>query len=175
MIIFQSISIYSIEGIGLSPSGWGLWVSLATALMLGVGFLKVQTPSLNGISRLRLNKKNEDRKLQFAMLAKIENPNWFRIKVLSYDLEVFINGSKVGKAECEDDHVLRAHKENEVPFAVETGVKGIFKGIGGLIGGLHDGEEGVEVRVVGEIVARGLLITKRFPLDVTERVSLGDL
>lgn len=99
----------------------------------------------------------------------LENPNGYRIQVKDPDVDLYLNGTFVGKGMLEHPLVLdrRSSRIYEIPLHAE------FNGANLLvmmIGGALSGE--VNIGAKGTVVGQAGLLRKRFPFEVEEKVNL---
>jgi Late embryogenesis abundant protein len=143
------------------------WAGLCLLLVLGVGCAAPKELVFNGVSKFAINRDNDDEKLRIQMTAAVENPNNFRIKVLDYNLDLYINGAKVGRVESKENRLLRKKCQSEVPFSVDTSVGGLFSGLGAVLMGL--GKPDLQIRLVGDVKACGSVSVSGGPTRHFER------
>jgi LEA14-like dessication related protein len=141
---------------------------MCSLLLLLVGCAAPKELEFKGISKFTVNRDNDAQALQIQLVAAIFNPNKFKIKVLDYQLDLYINGAKVGKAESAQNRLLAKKAESQVPFSVKTSLGGLLSGAGAVLMGL--GAPTLDVRIVGAVRARAYGVAKRFPVDITHAV-----
>lgn len=146
--------------------GNGFWALLLLVLLAGCATPKEL--EFKGISKFAVNRDNEDEKLRIQLVAAIHNPNQFRVKVLDYNLDLYINGSKIGRAESGENSLLRKECQTDVPFSVQTSLGGLLSGAGAVLMGL--GKPDLQLRIVGDVRAKAYGIPKRYPVDITHAV-----
>ncbi len=100
----------------------------------------------------------------------LENPNGYRIHVKDPDVDLFLNGTFVGKGMLDSTLVLdrRSSRLYAIPLHAE------FKGVNllvMLIGGALSEE--LRVGAKGTVVGQAGLLRKRFPFEVEEVVEKG--
>ncbi len=103
--------------------------------------------------------------------AEIENPNGFRISAVDPDVDLFLNGTLIGKGLLDSAIVLekRSTKIYSIPMHAE------FKGGSAmmlLLAGALAGE--MEFSAKGTIAGKAGFIRKRFPFELTETIDLGN-
>lgn len=101
--------------------------------------------------------------------VRLENPNGYRIQVKDPDVDLFLNGTFVGKGMLDSTLVLdrRSTRIYEIPLHAE------FKGANLLmmmLGGALSGE--LKIGAKGTVVGQAGLLRKRFPFEVEETVDL---
>lgn len=101
--------------------------------------------------------------------VQLENPNGYRIHVKDPDVDLYLNGTFVGKGILDSSLVLdrRAKRVYEIPMHAE------FKGANllmMLLGGAISGE--MTLGAKGTVVGQAGLLRKRFPFDVEEKLEM---
>ena len=101
--------------------------------------------------------------------VKLENPNGYRIHVKEPDVDLFLNGTYVGKGFLDTALVLprRSDQVHEIPLHAE------FTGLNMLAMMLSSAFSGdAKVGAKGTVMGRAGLLRKRFPFEVEETVKL---
>jgi len=103
----------------------------------------------------------------------VNNPNNYNIKIKKSSLDVFVNGSKVGKTKMKNNIVLKKNQQDVYPLYLTFSEKELKSSALASIGSLLTGR--MKVRIKGNIKAKVYGIGKKFPIDVEEPVNLGSL
>jgi LEA14-like dessication related protein len=130
------------------------------------------SPTVQGISKFRVNRNKEEKKVVFQADVEIFNPNRFKIKIIQCDLTLFLNGARVGEAHSQEKTVLAKRTKSLMPIAVETDLKHILGGVLGLLTDLIGGDISVRAKVVGTLKARARGISKYIPVDFEKSLSI---
>ena len=104
---------------------------------------------------------------------KVNNPNSYNIKINKSSLDVFVNGSKVGKTKMKNNIVLKKNHQDLYSLYLTLSEKELKRSALSSIGSLLTGR--MKVRIKGEIKAKVYGIGKKFPIDVEEPVNLGSI
>ena len=104
---------------------------------------------------------------------KVNNPNSYNIKINKSSLDVFVNGSKVGKTKMKNNIVLKKNHQDVYSLYLTLSEKELKRSALSSIGSLLTGR--MKVRIKGEIKAKVYGIGKKFPIDVEEPVNLGSI
>ena len=96
------------------------------------------------------------------------------MKVLAYDLEIFVNGKKLGNATERLKQVMPKYASETLHFDIETDIKRMFNGIFGALAGLLGDDKRVEVQIKGTIVGKAHGIRKKIPVDYTKKVGFSE-
>jgi LEA14-like dessication related protein len=107
--------------------------------------------------------------VELTALVRLENPNGYRIHVKDPDVDLYLNGTFVGKGMLDSTLVLdkRTSRIYEIPLHAE------FKGANllmMLLGSALSGEARIGAK--GTVVGQAGLLRKRFPFEVEEAVDL---
>ena len=101
---------------------------------------------------------------------KVNNPNNYNIKVKKSTLDVYLNNKYVGKTKMKKSVVLKKKREGVYPVYLKTTGKDLMKSAMGSLGSLLSGQ--INLGVKGDVKAGAYGISKKFPIDVTQNVSL---
>jgi LEA14-like dessication related protein len=115
-----------------------LWLVMLLAFVLGMaGCTLPLEPRLQGISEFKPHGAREGTQAGITLGLDIENPNRYKIKVLAYDLDIFVNGKQVGKAEHNGKQVMAGMGTSTIRLDVATDIRQMFGGLLGVLGGCH--------------------------------------
>lgn len=109
--------------------------------------------------------------ISLTALVELENPNGYRIHVKDPDMDLYMNGTYVGKGYLDSTLVLpkRSKMVHRVPLHAE------FKGLNLLMVLLSSAVSGeATIGAKGTVVGQAGLLRKRFPFDVEEAVELRE-
>jgi len=102
--------------------------------------------------------------IDIVLSAQIENPNSYKISVLDYDLEIFLNGTSLGKPIVQEKLVL-PKKSNQVhSLTVTADVSAIVaQGFGAMLQLMTASE--VQFKIKGSIKAKAMGVKKSIVVD----------
>ena len=115
-------------------------------------------------------KKLDARGVSLTALVKLENPNGYRIHVKDPDVDLYLNGTYVGKGYLDTNLVLpkRSNIVHRVPLHAE------FKGVNLLMVMLGSAlSKETTIGAKGTVMGQAVLLRKRFPFEVEEKLDLG--
>lgn len=143
---------------------------LVIAVLLS-GCLSYKEVAMHDIVDVDL-KKLDSKGVSLIALVKLENPNGYRIHVKDPDVDLYLNGTYVGKGYLDTNLVLprRSNEIHRVPLHAE------FKGLNLLmvmLGSALSGEATIGAK--GTVLGQAGLLRKRYPFEVEETVELGSL
>ena len=104
---------------------------------------------------------------------KVNNPNNYNIKIKKSSLDVFVNGSKIGKTKIKNNIVLKKNHQEVYPLFLTLSEKELKGSALSSIGSLLRGS--MKVRIKGNIKAKVYGFGKKFPIDVEQPVNLGSI
>lgn len=105
--------------------------------------------------------------------VEIYNPNPYKISLLKSDIDLFLEGTKLGRVELPDLAVLDAQQNSTLKFSCTADPSSIPKLVGGAIGMVFKKELVIEGK--GSVTAKAFLITKTVPVEFKEKLSKEDL
>jgi LEA14-like dessication related protein len=107
--------------------------------------------------------------LEVTMVVK--NPNAYRFKMVDNQLNLFVNKTEMGTVSIKDKIVVPRKSEKSYTFLVETQFSNLALGsIPSLINIFMSKQ--VELKLVGDVKVRSMMISKRFPIEIIEKVPL---
>ena len=148
--------------------GWLLLISL----LLTASCATPLEPTFKGISKFQLNGNQNGKDPGFALGLDVNNPNRFKISLLSYDLNITVSDKKVGEAHARKRQVMQANGSSTISFDVATNPKQLFDGMLGAIGAIFGKEKSVSVGVEGTITVRAKGIRRKILVNLQRDYAL---
>jgi len=111
-----------------------------------------------------------DNKISFEMEVPVKNPNGYKIKIKSMDLDVSINGNYIGKMKNPEEIVIPAKSSEVQDFSVDVHVKNALASMA-LFYKMRNARV-FEMEIVGTIKVRALLKTKTIKVSEKQSVSM---
>lgn len=109
--------------------------------------------------------------IEVDIAVHLVNPNNYKITVTGSDLDVFIGGKSMGKARIKNRVVLPKKSDKVQHITVVADFKDMASvGLPGLLSIFSGGS--LQLGIKGDIKGKAMMITRKFPVDFTERVSL---
>lgn len=109
--------------------------------------------------------------VEFSVKAKVNNPNNYRVSLVSSKLDIFINDEPMGKATLKRKIHFRANSTESYTIELINKPENFAKlGVVSLVSLL--GKQKMKITVKGDVKGRVRLVGKKFPVDFTEHVSL---
>ncbi len=142
------------------------------ALSLLPGCLSYREVALRGVEDVQVERLDRQG-LSLRVLATIENPNGYRIQVQDPDVDLYLDGTYVGKATLDSTITLekRSTRAYFVPLHADLSTGGA-PALLVLLGAALKGE--VLLGAKGSVVGKAFLLRKRFPFEVEQRIDLND-
>ena len=104
---------------------------------------------------------------------KVNNPNNYNIKIKKSALDVFVNGSKVGRTKMKNNIVLKKNHQDVYPLYLSLSEKELKSSALSSIGSFLKGS--MKVRIKGDIKAKVYGVGKKFPIDIEEPVNFRSI
>ncbi len=147
------------------------FIILPVLALILTGCFSYQEVAMHDIVDVEMHKL-DPRGVSLTALVKLENPNNYRIHVKDPDVDLYLNGTYVGKGYLDTNLVLprRSNMVHRVPLHAE------FQGLNLLVvllGSALSGEATIGAK--GTVVGQAGLLRKRYPFEVEETVELGSL
>lgn len=102
---------------------------------------------------------------------QISNPNNYKITISNFNLDIFINGTKIGKADVASRVVLAKNSNENHTINMKLKKGGLSAGaMPALLSAAMGGR--MQLRAKGTIKAKAKMISKKVPIDFTENISL---
>lgn len=131
-------------------------------------------PTFQGISKFKVNGQKSENGQIFSIGLDIHNPNPYKLKMLAYDLELYMNGEKLGEAHNRGKQVLVKSSTSTIFFDVSTSAKQVISGIFGALSRVVKGETSTLVNIKGTVLAQAHGIRKRVPVAFEKRFELDE-
>lgn len=143
-----------------------IFILLGTVLLSGcLSYKEVVMHDIVDVDVRKLDMKGVD----ITAHVMLENPNGYRIRVKDPDVDLYLNGSFVGKGLLDSSLVLdrRTKRIYGIPMHAEFNTGNMLMV---LLGGALNGEMNVGAK--GTVVGQAGLLRKRFPFDVEEKLEM---
>ena len=102
---------------------------------------------------------------------QIKNPNNYNIKIIGSNLNLFLKENKMGTANLKNKVTLKKKSTAVYRFNLQSNFNDLALGSIPVLIGLIT-QNSVEVHIVGDIKAQAKGISKKVPIDFTEKVKL---
>lgn len=104
---------------------------------------------------------------------KVNNPNNYNIKIKKSALDVYVNGSRVGRTKMKNNIVLKKNYQEVYPLYLSLSEKELKSSALSTIGSFLKGS--MKVRIKGDIKAKVYGVGKKFPIDIEEPVNFRSI
>ena len=112
--------------------------------------------------------------VQIDLELEVMNPNGYKVKLLSSDIDLSLNGEDLGKLRLKEQMVLPKKSTSVQTMKVLADYDAINDGIMENIMSLMFAQA-IIIEAKGEVKGKALGIAKRVDVDVKEEVTLDDL
>jgi LEA14-like dessication related protein len=103
----------------------------------------------------------------------IDNPNWYKIKIIESDLDLFLNGREIGTLQLGQKVVVPKKTRSVQKISIYTDYDELRENFLQNVLTLLFART-TEVQAKGYIKAKGLLVAKKIPVDIKEEIDLSD-
>lgn len=148
----------------------GFLILSALLIMATTSCFQYKEVEMEGVEDVRI--KNLSAKgVEIEVDMKIKNPNNYKISIVDSDLDIYLKKKKMGNAIIQNKIVLPKKSSKVHTIMIKGDLKGMdLASLLGLVGIFGGGS--LDVQMKGFIKAKAKGIAKKFPVDVTEKVSL---
>jgi len=116
-------------------------------------------------------KKFTAKGVEVEVAMQIKNPNNYNIHIVDSDLELFVEGNRIGTAKI-DNKITLPKKSNQIHrFILKSSLKDMGSSVFPLLMRVLGGGT-IDLHIKGDIKAKAKGIGKRFPVDFKEKVKL---
>jgi LEA14-like dessication related protein len=151
-----------------------LWLLAVLLMALATGCALPLEPRFEQVSEFKPHGKGGGKEAGITLGLEMQNPNPYKIKLLAYDLDVFLNGNKVGDATHRGKQVMVGKSTSTIRIELVTDLKQIFGGLIGALNGLLGKKQALELEIKGTVVAKAKGFQKRVPVEFKKTLDLPD-
>jgi len=105
--------------------------------------------------------------------VEVYNPNPYKITLMQSDVNLFLEGTRLGKVQLPESAVLHAENSTILKLTCTAEPSSIPKIVGGAIGLVF--KKDVIIEGKGMVTAKASLVTKTVPVAFTQRIKKEDL
>ena len=105
--------------------------------------------------------------------VEVYNPNPYKITLMQSDVNLFLEGTRLGKVQLPESAVLHAENSTILKLTCTAEPSSVPKIVGGAIGLVF--KKDVIIEGKGMVTAKASLVTKTVPVEFTQRVKKEDL
>ena len=125
-----------------------------------------------GVQNVGLEGRSEGN-ITLRIDMKVNNPNNYNIKIKKSALDVYVNGSRVGRTKMKNNIVLKKNYQEVYPLYLSLSEKELKSSALSAIGSFLKGS--MKVRIKGDIKAKVYGVGKKFPIDIEEPVNFRSI
>jgi len=144
--------------------------SLLMLLMFSCSYRAVQLKSIKTVQLKQFSSQG----ITATVLAEIENPNAYKIKVKGNNLDLKIGGTSLGKAAIANKVKLRRKTTQVYPIQLHLNYKNLAKGAMMSLPRLLT-RKSVFAEINGQIKGGVFLFSKKFPVHLNKEVNLSKI
>jgi LEA14-like dessication related protein len=131
----------------------------------------IQPLSISKVENVKLkNFSSSAASIEVTMV--VSNPNPYRFKMVDNHLDLFLNKTEMGRVNIKEKIIIPRKSERAYTFVVETQFSNLAMGsIPSLVNMFLSKQ--LELKLVGDVKVRSMFISKRFPIEIIERVPFS--
>lgn len=128
-----------------------------------ISFSNVESVKLNNLSQ---------KGIEASVTVRIKNPNKMSFKVYRSEMEITVNGMKLGKASITDNVTIKRNSEAPYTFKIKSDFSGFnFADLPKLLSIATS--KNLQVNLKGNLKGGKLLMKRSYPIDITQSVPLS--
>jgi len=113
--------------------------------------------------------------VDLVVKMEVNNPNTYNIRIKKSDFDLFVDGSKVGKAKMANDVVIEKKTQKEYDLVLKANPSDISSKLMSNVMGLL-GKKKVKVGIKGKVKAKVFgLVGKKFDVEEEEEIDISEL
>lgn len=146
----------------------GIFIISLTSLM---SCAEIQPLDIGNIDDMQVKSLNE-KGVEMILGVTIKNPNNMKFKVKAYDLDVYLEEKKMGKAKLVNKVIIPKKSDQHYDLPVDVKFTGLLLGGLPILAKLKT-KKNIDVRIKGNVKVRARMVGKTFPVDIKQRVPLS--
>lgn len=143
-------------------------------ILAGVFFVScnpLQEISFSGVEGVKLNNLSQ-KGIDALVTVRIKNPNSMSFKVYPSEMEIAVNGMKLGKTSITDNVTIKRNSEAPYTFKIHSDFAGFsFADLPKLLSIATN--KNLQVNLKGNLKGGKLLMKRSYPIDITQSVPLS--
>lgn len=147
-----------------------------TKILISFGIILIlvscrfQQPTFKSVEGVEMGKM-EASKVSFTVKVKIENPNWYALKVKPSSLDVSTSDGKLGTLYLDEKIKMKGRKETLIVAPMHVDLeKGILMKMMSF-----SFKDSVKVNLKGDVRGGVFFFTKKIPMEFSKSISTKDL
>jgi LEA14-like dessication related protein len=152
-----------------SKGGYGLILALLLVLQ---GCRVYRDVEFKGVRETRFTSFNS-KGVSCEFDVELFNPNPYKITLMRSDIDLFFEGTRLGKVELPNSAVLAGEEKTVLKLTCTADPASIPKLVGGAIGMVFKKDLVIEGK--GTVTAKAFLVTKTVPIEFSQRIKKEDL
>lgn len=139
---------------------------LSVTLLSSCNYDDVDVKDIREVKIHKLDAKG----IEFSAFMHVENPNNYKIKVVSTDADIYLSGRKAGKGNLMEKLVIPANFNDVMEAKVRADFDEGSMGLLPLIIGAAMSKK-IDIRIKGDMRAKSFLIGRKFDFDYTHEAT----
>lgn len=143
--------------------------SISVFVLIILLYLMIQPVKVGDVESLKIN-GYENGALNVDVSLRIDNPNVLSCRIMNIDMEMYLNGTKLGVVKNATNTIIEAGKEKLYTFNLDVKTGSMIIGALSLLKSLGSNEVNVEAK--GMIKVKTLFLSKEIKINRTSKVDL---
>lgn len=141
-------------------------ILLPFSLLLLVSSCAIESPEFIGSEGFKLEKM-DGKEILFTAGVKVDNPNWFGIKIKKSIVDVYVEDQLMGQVQLEKKVKMKARRESTLTLPLKAVLED-----GAMITMMrYASKENVNVRIKGKVKGGVWIFSKKIDVDEKRQIS----
>lgn len=130
-----------------------------------------QDITFEGVENIKVNKMSQQG-IDIDVTAKIKNPNRMAFTIYKSDMDVTLNGLKIGKSELTNNVKIKSNSENAYTFNLKSDFSKVnVNELPSLLTILT--KRSISVHIKGDLNVGKMFLKKKYPVDFSKNIPLS--
>lgn len=136
------------------------------AILLLVGSCAIEAPEFIGSEGFKMEKM-DGKEIRFTAGVKVNNPNWFAIKIKKSAVDVYVEDQLMGQVQLEKKVKMKARHESTLTMPLKVILED-----GAMITMMrYASKENVNIRIKGKVKGGVWFFSKKIEIDEKRQIS----
>ena len=150
-----------------------VFIILSIAFFSLSSCLNIKPLSIGKIESVKIQNYDAEA-LILKIRVKVINSNNLKFKIKDNRLGLFLNGKEIGNAKVTETVIIKKYSDETHDFIIEASLSNVsligIIGVSSLIS-----PKPVEFGIKGEVKVKTLGFTRKYPIDISEKIDLREL
>lgn len=136
------------------------------AILLFLGSCAIEAPEFIGSEGFKMEKM-DGKEIRFTAGVKVNNPNWFGIKIKKSAVDVYVEDQLMGQVQLEKKVKMKAKRESTLTMPLKATLED-----GAMITMMrYASKENVNIRIKGKVKGGVWIFSKKIEIDEKRQIS----